>query len=173
MAMLKVPVTSGDHIQGPFNAPATLVEYGDYECPYCGLAHPNIQRVQQHFGPKLRFVFRHFPLSQIHPLAEPAAETAEFAGDHKRFWEAHDKLYDNQERLGTELFVALATTLKLPVGELSDAITRQKYTPKIRNDFMGGVRSGVNGTPALFINGMRHDGSFDFEQLVLTIQMQL
>lgn len=173
MAMLKVPVTSDDHIQGPLEAPVTLVEYGDYECPYCGLAYPNVRRVQQHFGQQLRFVFRHFPLSQIHPLAEPAAETAEFAGDYKRFWEAHDELYENQERLGAELFVAVAITLKLPVAELRDAITRQKYTPKIRNDFMGGVRSGVNGTPAFFINGMRHDGSFDFEQLVLAIQTQL
>jgi protein-disulfide isomerase len=171
MAILKVPVTSADHIRGPGDAPITLVEYGDYECPYCGLAHPHVQAVQRHFGPKLRFVFRHFPLSQMHPLAEPAAEVAEFAGDQGHFWEAHDTLYENQEQLGMGLFFTLAATLKLPTDDLRTIIETQKYAAKIRSDFLGGVRSGVNGTPAFFINGLRHDGSFESGELIPAISV--
>ena len=112
--MLKVPVTSADHIRGPAQAPVTLVEYGDYECPYCGLAHPVVQRILDDLGPRLRFVFRHFPLSQVHPNAEPAAEAAEFAGARGRFWEMHDRLFENQDRLRPRLLFALAEALELP-----------------------------------------------------------
>src|SRR2546426_524120 len=100
MSELKVPVTAEDHIRGPARAVVTLVEYGDYECSHCGLAHPILQEVQKQFAKELRFVFRHFPLSQVHPFAESAAESAEFAGDHGRFWEMHDNIYQNQDRLG-------------------------------------------------------------------------
>ena len=99
MGTLKVPVTRHDHIRGPANAPVTLVEYGDYECPGCGAAHPIVKLVLKHFGRRLRFVFRHFPLTQVHPNAEPAAESAEFAGAHGLFWEMHDGIYENQDRL--------------------------------------------------------------------------
>jgi protein-disulfide isomerase len=103
MSLLKVPVSLNDHIQGDENALVTLVEYGDYECPYCGRAYPVVKAVQKHFGPQLMFVFRNFPLTQIHPLAEPAAEAAEFAGSRGRFWEMHDGIYENQERLSLPL----------------------------------------------------------------------
>jgi protein-disulfide isomerase len=92
MAMLRDPITSLDHARGPDNAPVTLLEYGDYQCPYCAAAYPIIKRVQRQFGTKLRFVFRHFPLTEIHQYAEMAAE---FAGAHGRFWEMHDLLYEN------------------------------------------------------------------------------
>src|SRR5208282_3973771 len=108
MATLKVPVSPEDHAQGHDDAPVTLVEYGDYECPHCGRAYPIVQRVQKHFGEKLRFVFRNFPLSEMHPHAEAAAETAEFAGAHGKFWEMHDLLFENQARLGGSLFLELA-----------------------------------------------------------------
>src|SRR5438105_10467607 len=111
MAELKVPVNENDHVQGKEDAPVTLVEYGDYECPYCGRAYYVIKRVQDHFGDDLRFVFRNFPLVEVHPLAEPAAETAEFAGAHGRFWEMHDGIYENQDRLGIPLLFELATAL--------------------------------------------------------------
>ena len=118
MATLKVPVTQRDHIRGPANAPVTLVEYGDYECPYCGLAHPIVNAVQAHFPQQLRFVFRHFPLNQAHPNAEAAAETAEFAAAHGQFWEMHDAIYDNQDQLGLPLLFALAGALGLPEADL-------------------------------------------------------
>jgi protein-disulfide isomerase len=173
MAMLRVPVTSVDHIRGPANAPVTLVEYGDYECPHCGAAHPNVLRVLHHFANGVRLVFRHFPLTQIHPNAEPAAETAEFAGAHDLFWEMHDGLYQNQDRLGPPLFFALASALDLSQELLSQALEAGTLAPKVRADFMGGVRSGVNGTPTFFVNGLRHDGTYAFEDLAASVAAQL
>lgn len=173
MGTLKVPVTQHDHILGSANAPVTLVEYGDYECPFCGAAYPIVNQVVQHFGPKLRYVFRHFPLTEVHPDAEPAAESAEFAGAHSRFWEMHGGLYENQDRLGTPLLFALAEALRLPQSELRASIATEKYAPKIKGDFIGGVRSGVNGTPAFFVNGSQHDGTFEFADLVSAIELHL
>jgi protein-disulfide isomerase len=173
MGTLKVPVTQHDHMLGSADAPVTLVEYGDYECPYCGDAHPIVNRVLQHFGPKLRYVFRHFPLTQVHLEAEPAAECAEFAGAHKRFWEMHDGLYENQDRLGPALLFMLAEALGLPQSELRDSIATEKFAPKIKGDFLGGVRSGVNGTPSFFVNGRHHQGSYDFAGLVTAIELHL
>ena len=173
MSPLKVPVSLNDHIQGDENALVTLVEYGDYECPYCGRAYPVVKTVQKHFGPQLRFVFRNFPLTQIHPLAEPAAEAAEFAGSRGRFWEMHDGIYENQERLSLPLLFELAELLGLPQEGLRDAIADHEFLPRIRKDLQGGVRSGVNGTPTFFINGVRHDGSFEFEGLVSAIDARM
>src|SRR5438477_4784730 len=147
MATLKIPVTSGDHIQGDVDAPVILVEYGDYECPHCGHAYPIVQSVQEHFGQKLRFVFRNFPLNEIHPNAEDAAETAEFAAAHGKFWEMHDAIFENQESLADELLLALAESLKLKPADLQTALSAGTYTQHVRDDFLGGVRSGVNGTP--------------------------
>jgi protein-disulfide isomerase len=173
MSRLRVPVTQHDHIRGPANAPITLVEYGDYECPHCGLAHPIIEAVQEHFARRLRFVFRHFPLIQIHPNAETAAESAEFAGARGRFWEMHDAIYENQDRLGLPLLLALARNLGLPELELQSALVSGEYEPKVRADFLGGVRSGVNGTPSFFINGERHDGSYAFDDFVAAIETHM
>jgi len=173
MGTLKIPVTQHDHIRGPADAPITLVEYGDYECPHCGLAHPIVNAVQEHFARRLRFVFRHFPLNQIHPNAEAAAESAEFAGARGRFWEMHDGIYDNQDRLGLPLLLALAVRLGLSEPELRNALASGEYEPKVRVDFLGGVRSGVNGTPAFFINGERHDGTYEFDDLVAAIERRL
>ena len=173
MATLKVPVTPDDHIQGDSNARITLVEYGDYECPYCGRAYYSVKNLQARYGQQLRFVFRNFPLTQIHPYAEPAAETAEFAGAHKHFWEMHDGLYENQDRLGLGLFFELAESLGLSASSLRRALTTHQYLDKVRNDFLGGVRSGVNGTPTFFINNVRHDGSYEFEDLAAAIDAHL
>jgi protein-disulfide isomerase len=173
MGTLRVPVTQHDHSKGPANAPVTLVEYGDFECPGCGAAYPIVNLVLQHFGPKLQFVFRHFPLTQVHPNAEPAAESAEFAGAHGRFWEMHDGIYENQDRLGSPLLFALAGALELSELELRNALASEKYAPKIKSDFLGGVRSGVNGTPSFFVNGRQHEGSYAFEDLVAAIEQHL
>jgi len=173
MSLLKVPVSPSDHIQGDENAPVTLVEYGDYECPYCGRAYSIVKAVQKHYGPQLRFVFRNFPLTQIHPLAEPAAEAAEFAGSRGRFWEMHDGIYENQGRLSLRLLFELAELQGLPEESLRDASANHEFLPKIRNDLQGGVRSGVNGTPTFFINGVRHDGSHEFEDLVSAINARM
>jgi protein-disulfide isomerase len=173
MASLKIPVSDQDHAQGPPSAPVTLVEYGDYECPHCGSAHPIVKRLQKHYGDRLRFVFRNFPLTQIHPMAEPAAEAAEFAAAHGKFWEMHDAIYENQTELSLELLGDLADKLGLPADGLGNALDNHEYLEKVRSDFSGGVRSGVNGTPTFFINGNRHEDSFDYETLVEAIDAAL
>ncbi|MEA2904390.1 MAG: hypothetical protein QOI12_1777 [Alphaproteobacteria bacterium] len=173
MATLKAPITPHDHILGPASAPVTLVEYGDYECPHCGHAHPVVKLIKKQFGNNLRFVFRHFPLAQVHPHAEAAAETAEFAGVHDLFWEMHDAIFQNQDRLGLPLFLALAATFGLSEVDLREALVNGTFAPKVRADFLGGVRSGVNGTPTFFINSERHDGSFALEDLSEAIEAHL
>jgi len=173
MAALRVPVGPEDHIQGDADAPVTLVEYGDYECPHCGRAYAIIKLVQKHFGKRLRFVFRNFPLNETHPHAESAAETAEFAGTHRKFWEMHDLLFENQDQLGGSLYLEGATDLGLDGHALLKALETREYEARVRADFSGGVRSGVNGTPTFFINSKRHDAPFDYEDLVAAVDAEL
>jgi protein-disulfide isomerase len=173
MAVLKVPARQNDHAWGEENAPVTLVEYGDYECPHCGRANPIVKNLCQHFGSQLRLVYRHFPLTQIHPFAEGAAETAEFAGTHGKFWQMHDLLFESQSRFSVPLFFELAKLLKLSTSALRATLEKGEYTPKVREDFLGGIRSGVNGTPTFFINGHRHNGLFEFDDLAGAIQTAL
>ncbi|MGB9144558.1 MAG: thioredoxin domain-containing protein [Acidobacteriaceae bacterium] len=168
-----MPITAEDHVQGPEDADVTLVEYGDYECPHCGRAYPIVQQVQKKFGERLRFAFRNFPLSQMHPHAEAAAEVAEFAGAHGKFWEMHDRLFEHQERLGEGLFLALAKELTLSTSAMRQALEQKTFQTRVRADFTSGIRSGVNGTPTFFINGLRHNGSFDFDALVSAIQQAI
>jgi protein-disulfide isomerase len=170
MSKLSVPVSDKDHRQGDPDAPCTLVEYGDYQCPSCGHAYPIVKRVQKHFGKRLLFVFRNFPLSEMHPYAEPAAETAEFAAAHHKFWEMHDLLYEKQDRLDDALLFQLAQQLQLDPEKLRQALASKEFEPRVRTDFRGGVRSGVNGTPTFFINGQRHDSAYDYASLVEAIE---
>src|ERR1700722_2116873 len=137
MSTLKIPVTAEDHAQGAEHAEVTLVEYGDYECPHCGRAYAIVKRVQNHFDKGLRFVFRNFPLNEMHPNAEAAAEVAEFAGAQGKFWEMHDRLFENQERLGQELFVELTETLGLSNAALSKALEEGTFETRVRADFNG------------------------------------
>jgi protein-disulfide isomerase len=171
MASLKVAVTQHDHAQGPADAPLTLVEYGDFECPHCGHAQPIVKALRGRFAKQLRFVYRHFPLTQIHPYAQSAAETSEFAGAHGRFWEMHDLLYENQEQLGVDLYVELAEELGLSRTGLRSALGSGEFSKKVQQDFRGGVRSGVNGTPSFFVNGERYDGVV--ENLAEALQHEL
>lgn len=165
MASLQIPVTAADHAKGRPDAPVTLVEYGDYECPQCGAAYPVVQRLQKRFGADLRFVYRNFPLGEIHSHAMSAAMTAEFGAIHGRFWKVHDALFENQQRLGAPLYQAIITELELDAAQLRAALEANTYLERVRADFNGGVRSGVNGTPSFFVNGKRYDGSPDFETL--------
>ncbi len=167
---LRVAVGEKDHLQGDVNAKCTLVEYGDYECPHCGRAYPIVKRIQKHFGKRLRFVYRNFPLNEAHPHAESAAETAEFAGSKGKFWEMHDLLFENQAQLGGALYLKLGGELGLAPQELRGALEKGEFAASVKSDFTGGVRSGVNGTPTFFINGERHDGAFDYEDLIAAIE---
>jgi protein-disulfide isomerase len=170
-AVLTSPVTEGrDHIEGPADAPLTLVEYGDYECPYCGAAYPIIKEVQARMGDQLRFVFRNFPISTSHPHAEHAAEAAEAASAQSRFWPMHDLLYENQQRLGDQDLHAYAERLGLDLERFDHELAEHVHAGRVHDDFLTGVRSGVNGTPSFYINGARHDGSFDSETLLTALQ---
>lgn len=173
MSTLKIPVNNEDHIQGKLNASVILVEYGDYECPYCGYAYLIVKRLQKHFAEKLCFVFRNFPLNEIHPHAELAAESAEFANTHGRFWEMHDLLYEHQDRLSLPTIIELTTTLGLSATELEEALANRTFQTKIRDDFLGGVRGGVNGTPTFFINSERYNGSFEYDDLLAAIGQKI
>lgn len=165
MSRLSLPVDSHDHAQGPADAPVTLVEYGDYQCPYCGAMYPVLKQVQQTMGDRLRFVFRNFPISESHPDAVRAAEFAEAAAEAGKFWPAHDMLYEHQDALAAQDLAVYASRIGLDSLKLHEA-SQGRFDAKIERDFMGGVRSGVNGTPSLFINGMRYDGERDAGSLI-------
>ena len=167
---LTLAVGERDHSQGGAKAPVTLVEYGDYECPHCGRAYPIIKAVAKRMGDQLRFVFRNFPLNNAHPNAELAAETAEAAGAQGKFWEMHDALYENQAQLGQDLVMELAQSLKLDTTRFLDDLRSRKFQARVKEDFMSGVRSGVNGTPGLFINGIRFEESWDEENLLAALK---
>ena len=168
-AALTLPVGERDHAQGPTDAPVTLVEYGDYECPHCGRAYPIVKQLRQRLGRRLRFVFRNFPLRESHPHAQRAAESAEAAGAQGRFWEMHDRLFERQFALDDEYLIEYAGDLGLDVERFRAELVGRVYEPRVREDFRSGVRSGVNGTPTFFINGVRYDGAWDEETLVAAI----
>lgn len=173
---LTVPVSeSRDHVQGPAQAKVTLVQYGDYQCPYCGEAYGIIKKIQKRFGADLRFVFRNFPITEAHPFAENGAEIAEAAAAQGKFWEMHDYLYENQESLSNVDFFARYASEKLGLDgrKLEQEVATRKYTPRIQEDFMSGVRSGVNGTPTFFINDYRHNGSYDLDVMEEAIEFAM
>jgi protein-disulfide isomerase len=161
---LTPPANAQDHIAGPDDAPVTLVEYGDYECPYCGMAHPIVKRAQRELGDQLRLVFRNFPLAEMHPHARLAAQAGEAAGAQVRFWDMHDMLFEHQDALEPQDLIAYAESLGLDVPRFERDLEAGTYAKKVRDDFRSGVRSGVNGTPTFFVNGERYDGSWANEE---------
>jgi protein-disulfide isomerase len=168
---LSLPVSpERDHILGPRDAPVTLLEYGDYQCPYCGMAHPIVKELLRQKESEVRFVFRHFPLANIHPHAELAAEAAEAAGAQRKFWAMHDTLYEHQERLDPAALLVYAQALGLDLDRFGADLQTHAHARKVAEDFMSGVRSGVNGTPSFFINGHRHTGPWDFPHLLAAVE---
>lgn len=167
---LTVPVSDDDHAEGPADAPVTLVEYGDYECPYCGKAFPIVKRIQEQMGDRLRFVFRNFPIATSHPHARAAAEAAEAAGGQGKFWPMHDELYRHQHTLERADFVRFATRIGLDVDQFEQDLDNHTYAQRVRDDFMSGVRSGVAGTPGFFINGQLYQGRWDEEPLLEALE---
>jgi protein-disulfide isomerase len=164
-----LPQAGRDHIQGPIDAPIALVEYGDYECPYCGDAYPIVKAVQERLGDRLCLAFRNFPLVNAHPHAQHAAETAEAAGAQGRFWEMHDLLYENQNALDDEDLARYAAALGLDARRLISEVLTGAHTARVREDFRSGARGGVNGTPTFFINGARYDDALDFDALLAAL----
>jgi protein-disulfide isomerase len=175
-SILSMPVSeTRDHILGNPKAEITLVEYGDYQCPYCGEAYPIIKKVEQKYDDRLRMVFRNFPITELHSRAGFGAEMAESAGAQGKFWEMHDFLFERQASLNDEnLFLNFAkATLGPDADRLRDEVHRQAHSSRINEDFASGVRSGVNGTPTFFMNDYRHDGGYDFDSLTDAIDVIL
>jgi protein-disulfide isomerase len=171
---LRLPASiKRDHIQGKPDAPVTLVEYGDYECPYCGQAYPIVKEIQKRLKGQLRFVFRNFPLTQIHPHAQQAAEAAEAAAVQGSFWDMHDILYENQQALDHYHLLEYASALDLNTKRFNNDLFSHVHAKRIHEDFMSGVRSGVNGTPTFFINQIRYNDSWDFETLLDTLRQAI
>lgn len=169
MSKLRIPVGEEDHHLGPLDAGCTVVEYGDYQCPHCRAAQPLVEQLLEHYRDRICFVYRNFPLIQSHPEAQAAAETAEFAGSQGKFWEMHDAIFENQERLGELFYVEQAEALGLDGEALKAALVEGAFRKRVQDDFSGGVRSGVNGTPTFFIQGERHNGPRDFETIAAKI----
>ncbi len=172
-ARLITPVGPQDHVQGPANAPVTLVEYGDYECQYCGRAHPIIQDLQNYLGTQFRYVYRHFPIRSIHSHSQLAAEAAEAAGAQGKFWEMHDALYDHQDALEREDILDYGRQIGLDMARFEADLDSHVHAERVHEDFREGIRSGVNGTPTFFINGVRYDGAWDLESLIEAIEKPL
>ena len=147
-------------MQGPIAAPVALVEYGDYECPYCGQAYPIIKAIQERLAERMRFAFRNFPLVNAHPHAEHAAERLKPCAQG-RFWEMHDLLNENQDALEDENLAQYAEALGLDARRLMGEVRAGMHTARVREDFWSGARGGVNGTPTLFINGVRYEVALD------------
>jgi peroxiredoxin len=173
MAKLTPPVNKHDHIKGPRNASVELVEFGDYQCPHCGAAHPVVKAIERAFSSNLAFVYRHFPLSEVHPHAEAAAVAAEAAGKQGKFWLMHDMIFENQFELSSKALFAFAAELELEMTAFEMDIMDQALFDKVEANFESGVRSGVNGTPSFFINGYKYNGPYDFESMAGTIEAML
>ncbi|MCU7727078.1 DsbA family protein [Actinoplanes sp. KI2] len=166
---LAVPVGDRDHVLGPEDAPVTLVEYGDFQCPYCARAHLIMQELLRRRTNQVRFAYRHFPLINIHPYAEPAAEAAEAAGARGRFWPVHDWLFANQDRLSPATLIAALTDLGLDGRSIAAEVQDHAFLDKVQSDFVSGIRSGVEGTPTFFINGMLYTGGHSLPELVTAV----
>ena len=167
---LAVPVSERDHHQGPATAAVTLVQYGDYECPYTRLSTTIVRAIQQQLGEQLRFVYRNFPLTEIHPHALHAALAAEAAAAQRRFWQMHDVIFHHQHTLEDADLEQFAEAVGLDLQQYARALAEQRSLARIEEDVEGGERSGVQGTPTFFINEVLYRGSWEREALLAALQ---
>jgi len=167
---LRYPVNEKDHCMGNPNAPIQLLEYGDYQCPYCGQAYPIVKQLQQHFGNDIYFIFRNFPLANIHPHAKLAAIASEAAARQNKYWEMHDSLFENQKRLNLTSIIGYAEELQLDLFKFRVDVTNPTLEEHVESDFYGGMRSGVSQTPTFFINGEKYTGSWEQDPFIQHLQ---
>src|SRR5438270_13839101 len=166
---LTVPDSKRDHVHGSVTAPISMLEYGDYECPFCADVQPTVTEIQDRLGDDLCFAFRHFPLTNVHPRSEHAAEAAEAAGVQGSFWDMHETLFQNQQALEDEDLVQYASLLGLDTGRQIREVESGAHAARVRDDFKSGIRAGVNGTPTFFINGQRYDGTRDLAEMLAAL----
>jgi protein-disulfide isomerase len=169
---LRQPMTDDDHVLGSPDAPVELVEYGDYQCPFCRAAHSTVHELRRQRPETFRLVYRHFPLTNVHPYAEPAAELAEAAAARGKFWQMHYWLFAHQDRLDPPHLAVGAGRVGLPVEEVGHELNSKKYLDRVQRDFVGGIRSGVNGTPTFFVNGIRHDQGYQLPSLLAAVDAE-
>ena len=167
---LGVPVSERDHSQGPATAAVTLVQYGDYECPYTRQSTTIVRAIQQQLGDKLRFVFRNFPLTEIHPHALHAALAAEAAAAQGKFWQMHDYIFHHQHTLEDSDLEHFAEAVGLDMQQFARDMAERPYMSRIEEDLKSGIRSGVRGTPTFFINGVLYPGSWEQEALLAALE---
>jgi protein-disulfide isomerase len=170
VARLRLPVGERDHVQGPATAPVTLVEYGDYECPYCRAAVSIVQELQELLGDQLRYVFRHFPLTGMHPHAQNAAEAAEAAAAQGKFSEMHAALFEHQEALQDDDLMQYAADLDLDAVRIRRELGAHSHAARVREDFESGLRSDARGTPTFYLDDVRYDGIVGVRQFLAAIQ---
>ena len=168
---LTVPISRRDHIWGLLDAPLQLVEYGDYECPFCGRAHPVVEQVERVLSDRLCFAYRHFPIVSAHPHALRAAEAAESADEQGRFWAMHKQLFEHQDLLDDDMLVYYAVQIGLDRQRFVEDLESHRFLPRIREDLSSGARSGVNGTPTFFVNGVRYEGVPEVQSLIEGLQL--
>ncbi|RUM70047.1 MAG: DsbA family protein [Sulfurovum sp.] len=171
--ILSRPVSSSDHAQGSTNAKVTLVEYGDYQCPYCAQAFYVVKKLQEDFGDNLQFVFRNFPLTQIHRYAFKAAQATEIADDYGKFWQMHDTIYNNQNLLNDEELLVFAENIGIDAQAFTAKLNNNEKQQRVQDDFDSGVKSGVQGTPTFFINNEKYGGPTDYESLKILLEKHL
>ncbi|MBA3550467.1 MAG: thioredoxin domain-containing protein [Nannocystis sp.] len=167
---LKAPVTDRDHSRGPPDAPVTLVEYGDYECPYCRRAHQVMKTLLHTMHDRLRFVYRNFPLTTLHPHAALAAQASEAADLQGTFWEMHDTLYEHRDARELVDIQQYAVALGLDLDQFVADMASEEVMNRVKEEFRGGVRSGVNSTPTFFLNGARYNGDYDLQSLTAALE---
>jgi protein-disulfide isomerase len=170
---LTLPVGARDHVRGLIDAPVTLLEYGDFECPQCGEAYAIVKAMERRFGERLRFVFRNFPLTNVHPDAQRAAEAAEWAASVGAFWPMHDALFEARQQLSEVQILAVTRRLGLDPRSLETAWETRAFFRRVKEDFRSGIDSGLEGTPGFFIDGLRHAGAWDADALARAIERAL
>lgn len=170
VSRLSVAISDQDHWQGPADAPLSLVEYGDFECPFCGDAFSIIQQVRRRLGDRLVFVYRHYPVPRVHPNAQRAAEASEAAAAQGRFWEMHDHLFRHQPSLAEPDLIRHAATLGLDADRFGRELHERMYAERVREDLVSGTESGVQGTPTFFVNGVLHTGPWDVRALLAALE---
>jgi len=168
----KSPITAEDWSLGLAHAPVTMLEYGDFECPYCAMTRPVLEGLVADFPGTFRLIFRHFPITTIHPHALMAAEAAEAAGAQRKFWEMHDMIFTRQSHLEYENLHSYAAAIGLDLSQFNREMRAHVYKDEVRNDFRLGVLDGVNGTPTVFINRVRYDGPRDRESILAAVAVR-
>ncbi|WBB79778.1 DsbA family protein [Micromonospora sp. WMMD882] len=171
VARLRAPVSGADHVRGPVDAPVTLVEYADFQCVHCGAAYRNLREVQRQRAELVRLVFRHFPIANVHPYAESAAQIAEAAGRRGRFWEMHDWLFEHQDQLDPVHLSLGVEQLGVSADDVGGEVEGQVHADRVRQDFVGGILSGVTGVPALFVNDDCHEGGHSVADLLAAVDL--